>query len=334
LKIEQMKKQGKKQCEIAYALHISEATISRELKRGVYEGMTSELIKVIRYSPDIAQARYDSNKTAKGAPLKIGNDYALAAYIEKKIAEDKYSPCAALAEIRIKRLVFSVTICRQTLYSYIDKGVFLRITNKDLPFKGKRRKHKTRRVRPARASVGESIEKRPEGINDRVAFGHWEMDTVVSSKTGRGGLLVLTERVTRQEIAKRVPDLKAQTVVQAVDKLEKKYGKRFPLIFRSITIDNGTEFSDCPGIERSIYGGQRTKCYYCHPYSAYERGSNEKQNQMIRRYFPKGTNFNKVTDKEVSRVVDWLNNYPRQILGWNTSEALFQVNLKFLALTY
>jgi len=324
LKLEKMKKQGKKQADIAAALRVSEATISRELRRGVYTHLNSDLTTEERYSPDKAQQRYEANKTAKGGPLKIGNDHALATHIEKRIADEKYSPCAVLAEIAADdTLNFRVTLCRQTLYSYIDKGVFLRITNKDLPFRGERRKCKTRHIRAARAPKGDSIEKRPESVNDRTEFGHWEMDTVHSCRGGRSGLLVLTERQNRQEIIIKIPDLTDDSVVHAIDRLEYKYGQLFPHVFKSFTIDNGSEFADCAGIEKSIHGGQRTKCYYCHPYSAYERGSNEKQNQLLRRHFPKGTNFDLVADEDVERVEDWLNTYPRKLFDWGNSQNLF-----------
>jgi len=332
LKIEKMRKQGAKQCQIAAAIHVSESTISRELRRGTYEHLTYEYITETRYSPDIAQERYDANKTAKGGPLKIGNDHALATHIEQRIADDRYSPCAVLAEIENNgTLKFSVTICRQTLYNYIDKGVFLRITNKDLPFRGGHKKRKTRHIRPARAPKGDSIEKRPEVINGRAEFGHWEMDTVESNRQGRSCLLVLTERLTRQEIILRQPDQAAASTVRNIDRLEYRYGAIFPSVFKSITIDNGSEFADCAGIERSIFGGSRTKCYYCHPYSAYERGSNEKQNQMIRRHFPKGTNFDLVTDEDVKRVEQWLNTYPRKLLDWGNSDTLFTRAINDLA---
>ena len=326
LKIEKMKKQGAKQNEIAAALHVSESTISRELRRGVYTHMNSDLTTVERYSPDIAQDRYDANKTAKGGPLKIGSDHALAAHIEQRIAEGKYSPCAVLAEISADDgLNFTVSLCRQTLYNYITKGVFLRITNKDLPFRGSRRQTKTRHVRAARAPRGESIEKRPDAVNNRAEFGHWEMDTLESNRQGRSCLLVLTERLTRQEVTVKMPDQTSASTVQALDRLEYKYGHLFPHVFKTITIDNGSEFADCAGIERSIFEGQRTKCYYCHPYSSYERGSNEKQNQMIRRHFPKGTNFDLVTEDEVEKVMVWLNRYPRKILDWASSQKHFDL---------
>lgn len=92
------------------------------------------------------------------------------------------------------------------------------------------------------------------------------------------------------------------------------------------TFDNGSEFMDCAGIEKSVYGKdrKRTKVYYCHPYSAYERGTNENINKMIRRFLPKGTDFRKVTAAYIQRVETWINNYPREILGFETSGSLFE----------
>lgn len=130
---------------------------------------------------------------------------------------------------------------------------------------------------------------------------------MVSKKGGKAALLVLTERVTRYEIALRVPDHTASSVVSALDRLERRVGTRkFREIFKSITVDNGTEFSDCWGMERSwrSHWKSRTHIYYCHPYSSYERGSNEKQNQMIRWHFPKGTNFNNVSQSRIDRAID------------------------------
>ena len=123
-----------------------------------------------------------------------------------------------------------------------------------------------------------------------------------------------------------IPDKTAGSVVRALNTIERKYGKLFPAVFKSITVDNGSEFADCAGLEQSVLKkrAKRTKMYYCHPYCSSERGSNEKQNQMIRRKFPKGTNFDKVSPKEVKMVEDWLNRYPRKILGWYSSADMFR----------
>lgn len=109
-------------------------------------------------------------------------------------------------------------------------------------------------------------------------------------------------------------------------KLVEARATKWGYIFKSITFDNGSEFMDCAGIEKSIYGKdrKRTKVYYCHPYSAYERGTNENINKMIRRFLPKGTDFRKVTAAYIQRVETWINNYPREILGFETSGSLFE----------
>jgi len=161
-------------------------------------------------------------------------------------------------------------------------------------------------------------------INSRSAFGHWEMDCVEGKKKTKRTMLVFTERKTRHEIIIPMRDQTSASVVSALDRLERKYGKLFSQIFASITVDNGSEFSDCEGMERSIYGGKRTTVYYCHPYCASERGSNENQNRMFRRHFPKGTDFRRVPVKQIKSAEDWMNNYPRKQFGYHTSREQFE----------
>lgn len=143
------------------------------------------------------------------------------------------------------------------------------------------------------------------------------MDTVVSCKKDAARLLVLTERMFRQEIIIKMPDGTTQSVVRSLDRLERKLGSRmFRRIFRTITVDNGSEFADCEGMERScLTKRERTHIYYCHPYSAFERGSNENANILIRRWLPKGTKLSEVSQAEIKQIQIWMNNYPRMVLG-------------------
>jgi IS30 family transposase len=292
--------------------------------------MTSELIITHRYCAEVAHSKYRGHLDAKGAPLKIGNDHQLAGYIETKIADDRYSPAAVLGEINVKGLRFATMICTSTLYSYIDKGIFYRLTNKQLPCKGKRRR-KYRKVLPARPPKGESIEKRPPEVDGRSTFGNWELDTMHSGGHAKQSLLVLTERMTRNEIIRLMPDRTAGSVVTAINKLERKYGRLFPKIFQTITCDNGSEFADNIGIEwQPGRKKKRTSLYYCHPYSAYERGSNENQNKLIRRHYPKGMNFKNITAKDAAHVEQWLNQYPRKIFGYRSAEDLFNEQIALL----
>ena len=151
------------------------------------------------------------------------------------------------------------------------------------------------------------------------------MDTVIGKAKGKGQvLLVLTERSTRQEIIMKLRHKTAAEVVHALNRLERRYGRRFPLLFKSITVDNGAEFMDCTGMEKSYRSkAQRTKIYYCHPYSAWERGSNENANAMIRRFIPKGTPIENYSEQDIQRIQDWMNRYPRKILDYKCSDDLF-----------
>lgn len=334
IKMETMLNSGHKVVEVAEYLHVHRSTIYREMKRGEYTHRNSDYTEETRYSSDLGQKNHDWNAQGKGRNIKIGNDRPLAEYIEEKIIEDKYSPEAALAAAAESGIEFTTSISVRTLYRYIDKGVFLKLTNKDLPVKGKRKKHNKRVKVQKRASAGESIENRPDEVKDREIFGHWEMDTV-KGKQGvtKSCMLVLTERKTRDEIIVKLPDQKAASVVEAIDRLERKWGDMFTKVFRSITVDNGVEFSDYEGLERSVLheGEKRTFAFYCHPYSSWERGSNENNNRLIRRHIPKGEDFDEKQDRDIEYIENWINNYPRGIFGFKTSAQLFEEEIRNLA---
>ena len=156
------------------------------------------------------------------------------------------------------------------------------------------------------------------------------MDCVVGKQGTTAALLVLTERMLRQEIVRKISDKTTGSVVEQIDRLEQDLGpERFRMIFKTITVDNGSEFQDVEGIERHILGeGKRTTMYFCHPYCSSERGSNENQNKLIRRHYPKGTDFTNVKQEDVDKVESWINNYPREIFDWKCSEDLFQEKIK------
>ena len=338
IKIEALLKEGLSKAKIAAHLGVHRSTIYNELKRGEYEHRNSDWTTEIRYSPDIAQEKAEENLKVRGTQLKIGNDIAYANYIEDKIVNEDYSPAAVLGELKAqgREGEFNTTVCVATLYSYIDKGVFLKLTNKDLPVKkNKKRGYKKVRKQQARAAAGDSIEKRPEEIDKREEFGHWEMDSVIGKRgVSKNVLLVLTERKTRDEIIFKLPDHTDEAVVAALDRLERKYGAdMFKQIFKTITVDNGSEFADVNGLERSILeeGEKRTHLYYCHPYSSWERGTNEVTNKMVRRKVPKGTNFDDKTDEEIGEIENWINGYPRRIHGCRSAGELFTEELEKLA---
>lgn len=317
--------------DIAKALDVHVSTIYREVKRGRYEYLNGATwITEDRYSPDIANEKYRENLSAKGAPIKLGKDYALAEYIENRIVNDKLSPAAVLGEIKRNKLKFNTSLSVNTLYSYIEKGVFYNLSLKHLSRKNQKQKI-NRKKRISRPPRGTSIERRSEEILKRNSFGHWEMDCVVGKQNTRNVLLVLSERKTRYEIIFRMPNRKADTVVSYLNKLEKRYGSKFRKIFKTITVDNGVEFSNFAGLEKSIYNGKRTSVYYCHPYCSAERGTNERLNREIRRLIPKGSDISKYSIQDIQEVENWVNSYPRGVLNYATSAELFNIELSKIA---
>lgn len=317
--------------EIAKRVGVCIRTIHYELKRGAYEHLSkttnfwygTRIKKTIKYSSNLAQQRYEHNCTSKGRPLKVGKDFAFIHYIEKRCQEEKISPCAVLGQIKRENMPFETNISKTTLYRYIADGLFENL-------KLEKRKQKYKHVAIKRVSKGTSIEKRPIEIKQRNTFGHWEMDCVCGSN--KTTLLVLSERLTRKEIIFKMESQKCVNVISCLNKLERRFGRKFKQVFKSITMDNGSEFADYIGIEKSIYGkGKRTTTYYCHPYCSSERGTNERLNREIRRLIPKGSNLSKYTDADIQHVEDWVNNYPREVLGYATSRELFEKQLLAIA---
>lgn len=330
--MERMVRAGRSTRTIAQALGKSIRTIQRERIRGLAPHITGAGRRHPRlrylYCANTAQQRADICKLNRGRDLKIGPDRALLLFLEHKLLIERYSPAAALACADFQEGGFYTSICVKTLYSYIASGIFAHLSMVHLPQRGKtaHRKRKTI-VRDARHLKGTSIDMRPSEIEARTTFGHWELDTVVSGVRGSGALMVLTERFTRYEIIVKIKGTRTSEVIRALDALEKRFGKkRFGLLFKTITCDNGIEFSDHTRIERSAFNARhmRTKLYFAHPYCSWERGSNENNNRLIRRWIKKGSDISQVSAKEVARIQEWINQYPRQIFNYQSARAMFE----------
>lgn len=147
------------------------------------------------------------------------------------------------------------------------------------------------------------------------------MDSVVGKKQGIGeSIVVMTERLTRMELIFKVPRKDAASVVAVLDHLQRR--SDFRHIFKSITMDNGVEFSNAHRLENSPTGYRRTYCYYCHPFTSCERGSNENANRMIRRWFKKGRSLAAVTQADCIAVSRWMNTYYRASLAGKRPQRL------------
>ncbi|MBZ8061311.1 IS30 family transposase [Streptococcus pneumoniae] len=166
--------------------------------------------------------------------------------------------------------------------------------------------------------AGQSIEQRSEAINLRLENGHYEIDTVLLTRAKNYCLLVLTDRKSRHQIIRLIPNKSAEVVNQALKLILKQHK------ILSITADNGTEFN------RLFDVFSEEHIYYAHPYASWERGTNENHNRLIRRWLPKGTK--KMTPKEVAFIEKWINNYPKKCLDYKSLREDFwmaNLNLKF-----
>lgn len=314
---------------LAAFLGFSPSTICDELKHGYYNKLNSDYTETKRYSADRAQQHADFSITTKRPPLKIGNDYKFVEIVEALICKKRKSP-EEIVRILKEKYPHLTQVCTTTLYNYIYQGFFPKVTEKNLFFGGKRRrKPKTTEEKTQSLPHGRSIEERPAEINNRAEFGHWEMDSVIGKREHGNTVVVLTERKTRMELVFRSKDKTALATVKILNKLEHRYGKQFKHIFKTITVDNGCEFSANDLMEKSIYGsGKRTTIYHCHPYSSWERGSNENQNRFIRLFIPKGVAIDTVPDETIAAAQDYINTKLRRMFGYRSSQDLFNEELQ------
>ena len=184
--------------------------------------------------------------------------------------------------------------------------------------------------RQAYSHIHTSIEKRPKEVYDRLSYGHWELDTVESGKGDSSCLFVFTERMTREELIYKAEGKNQKSLLKILNRIERNLtAPVFRETFKTITCDNGVEFLDMDAMEKSYYNKvmKRTKVYYCHPYNACERGSNENANKLIRRWIPKGSHISKFTDEYIKDIQDWINTYPRKIFDYLSSQEYKQLVL-------
>jgi IS30 family transposase len=322
-KIEALSQQGLSPAVIGEALEPKRdrRTIERELKRGKTLQRNSDLSERMVYLADVGQRIHEEKASNKGRGLKIGRDHKLAKHIEDKIKNERWSPDAVLGRIKAEGFQFATSICTKTLYSYIDKGIFGEISNKDLWVKkdGVKRKYKKIRTVALNNKNGKSITERPREADERRESGHWEIELVVGKQGTKPVILTLVDRKNRKSLYVLVKNKTQKEIVLAIKRVRRRVGGNFSEVFKTITADNGSEFLDSEAIKKAA---QCNEVYYAHPYSSWERGSNENGNRILRRFVPKGTDIGKLTNKELQQIEDWVNNYPRKILGYKTANEI------------
>jgi len=302
---------------IARALNRNVSTISREIGGGSGNQYTYRAIKAQN------RARRNSAKRKSGQ-YKLNDNPILWTYIIKKLKK-KWSPRQIAEELELDYpLDMTMRISPEAIYSYIyvlPRGSLKKELTSCLRQNHKRRHKQIRGVKNERKIEDMlSIEERPKEVEDRIIPGHWEGDLIIG-KNNRSALGTLVERTTRTTILVPVKSKEAEVVAKAFAKEAKKLPQQMKL---SMTYDQGREmaqhklFTNISGI----------KVYFAHPRSPWERGTNENTNGLIRQFFPKGTDFNKVTRYEIKKVQDLLNGRPRQALGFRKPYEVFSQLIK------
>ena len=315
-------KDGYSRYKIAKELNRPINTIINEIRRGtttqIKQGKPVEM-----YLADTGEAVYKKHRQNSCRTFKRLECSEFINYTVDKIKYANWSPDACVGRALITGdFEPSEMVCTKTLYNYIDLGL-MEIKNSDLPLK-LRRSTKTSVVREHKKKLGKSIEERPNTIDDRDEFGHWEIDTVIGRKSGGDCvLLTIVERQTRNAIVRKICSKTASAVMNEINHLRTLYGPQFSQVFKTITGDNGSEFSELSTVEDDT----ETSVYFTHPYSSFEKGTNERHNGLIRRFIPKGKCMSDYSPEDIAFIEDWMNTLPRRILDYKTPEELFESEL-------
>lgn len=307
---------------LAKQLNYSRAAIRQEIIRGLYE--VRDRVDKPAYYIYLAQTssakRRDVVRNLEHRKIKLEDDEKLQTHIRYYRRTKKWSFYAIWLDLELNGWFgFKIGVCFKTFYNWISSDIYKRLNIYKI-FKYKNNKKK---IKPTKRQIGPSIEMRPEVINKRKTYGHLEVDLIEGARKTLWHLLTIIDRKARKGWAIKIKGKNAKAVVEAFIKLQSEgkliYGKNV----NSITFDNGPEFSSWQEICKSLQTMQLIDAYFCHSYCSWEKGSIENFNRMIRRFFPKGTNFTNISQEAIDDVVEWINNYPRKVLNGKTANEIY-----------
>ena len=275
--------------EISKILNCSHSSISREIKRNSENGI---------YKPAIEEKLSKERRKNCGSKGKLTEELKEEIY---KRLKKHHSPEQIAGRLIKEKYISKLSF--KSIYNWISKGLIPKISKLNLRRKGKRSKESETRGKIG----GNNISKRPLKVELRKELGHWEGDTIL----GEGRILTLVERVSRFTYIFKLEGKVSESVKEKIKKLRKMLPKK---LLKSITFDNGKEFSKHRGINLETL----IEIYFSNPGKPHERGTNENTNGLLREYFPKGRNLKKVDNTELSEVFLELNTRPRKCLNYNT----------------
>ena len=304
-RILELLKLGYSHLEIAKRLNRHRSSVDREIKRNSLNGI---------YDPQITESMYSLRQKSKNKFTKVD-------LFKETIKEHillKWSPEQISNTILKEKVSFS------SIYRWIYLNKIDGITFENLRHKGKLLKLKSDR-RTLRFGHGKSVHKIPKNQRSREFFGHWELDTVLPSRgESKVCLATFAERKSRLYICLKIPNRTSESMYEAIKKIVSLCPKK---VFNLITCDRGSEFLCSSKIEEEL----KIPVYFTDAFCAWQKGTNENSNGLLREFFPKKTNFEKITEEEIFEVINLLNNRPRKCLGWKTPKEVFEYEIAHLS---
>lgn len=300
--------------EIAQLIRRSPSTVSREISRN-----RPSVFR--RYTPRLANARAKATARLRGKRHRL-KDPLIQQYVIEGLRDDR-SPEQIAGRLRTDHP--GQTVSHEAIYQFIyaqyHRGGYGSCHGVDLRgLLPRAHRVRTRKYLPFPSDQGRiigriSIDQRPAEVNERRHIGHWEGDSMVSRKS-LVGLNTLVERVSGILLLSRITNSTARETARVVIRRLKQIPRT---LRQTCTLDNGHENAD----HRQIANALKMTIYFAHPYHSWERGTNENTNGLVRRYLPKGTDFATVSDAEIARIEEKLNNRPRKRLGYQTPREVF-----------
>jgi|SRR3989339_148698 len=317
VKIETLLGENISQIKIAKKLNRSRSTISNELKnwntslRNNYDAALAH---------EFAKIKNEYKRTTAKITLSNGLKIQVFRGLLSKLSPELISGRLKLLYPNNPEMNISYESIYRYIYNHPQGLLNKKLIKLLVREKPRRRKNKRRNCNQKRISEGISIEQRPESIEDRKEAGHWEGDLLIGPKQS-SCIGSIVERKTRYSILVKLEDKKSITVCSA---FAKKLNMLPELFKKTMTYDNGTEMAE----HKLLTKQTGMDIYFAHPYSSWERGSNENANGLVRRTFSKKTDFAMVNKYDLMKLQDHLNNRPRKVLGYYTSNEMFQFELR------
>jgi IS30 family transposase len=292
--IAHLHKQGVSLRQIAITIGRNVSTIKRELDRNYTPNKKGDN----DYYPYSSQKRYEERKSEAHNIIQFPLE--VIQIIEQRIKET-WSPEQIAAYYKNNGFP-----CYKTIYKWINEGIIINGNKSLLRRKGKGGWYETR----GKQNRGKSIRKRDKRIYKRADYGYWELDTVVSGLgKSKSCFITLVERKSRFYKAIKSPNRHADVVARLIIDYLKQYPSE---LVKTITTDNGKEFAEWEQIEKEL----NCEVYFCDTFCAWQKGSNENSNGLLREFFPKGYNLNRYTQVYIDKKVNLINNRPRKCNNW------------------